>query len=175
MRGRALSILKMERDHAALMAEICIAAEWPFRQRREAARKFALSLLQVAGLEVKYQQTDSSFGQTSAWSQKLKELEERIAIAEGRIKHFNPVSFYADSADGILEFGFYLPEDALPQLLQAWRIVKVAGSKGATLTFDGRRVLRWRSKRTEDRRIAISTSDFSSGSIAPDRESARIG
>ncbi|MFH2108224.1 MAG: hypothetical protein ABII93_06100 [Chrysiogenia bacterium] len=166
LRKRALELERMKRDLAKLRMEISMKAEETFRLRRDPARRFFLSLLHVAGVAVKYEIQDSSLSETLRWSDALTKLNERIAIAEGEAKSFWPLHYQASSADDCLTMALMVPEADVKQVLHAWRVVKIAGGKSATLTFDGRRVLRWRYKktRTESEKIAIKSSDYSGGS-----------
>lgn len=168
LRGQALGLLELERDHAALRMKISAQSELPFQARRQAARQLFLSMMHVAGVLLKYQTSDYSFAGTLQWSSEMKGLAERLAIAAGKLKYFPTLSFQADSADQILEFGLYLPAADFEQVLYCWRAVKVAGGKSANLTYDSRRILKYRfpKNREQGSKRMIASSDYSSGSAS---------
>lgn len=175
LRKRALEVLQMERDLAKLRMEISLKAEAAFQARREPARRFLLALMQVAGVTVKYVIQDSSLGETQRWSDELKKLDEHLAITEGTAEHFWPLHYQAASADDCLSMALMVPEADVKQVIHAWRAVRLAGGKAATLSFDDRRVLRWRFKKghLENERITIKSSDYESGSTDAHRVVSR--
>ena len=177
LRGRFIDCLKLERDITALRLEASQIAELPFRMRQQAALTFFRSMLAVAQIDVKFVQGGSDFGETSAATAKLKELDARLAIVAGEwARDFHPLTFKAVSADQVLEFALQLPETTFPQVFNGWRSVKLGGGKGATLTFNGRiGKLTWcfrRSKIADAPRIT-QIADFGWGSSSPERPSRR--
>ncbi len=175
LRKRALGVMQMERDLAKLRMEISQKAEAAFQARREPARRFLLALMQVAGVSIKYVIQDSSLGETKRWSDEMKKLDEHLAIAEGTAEHFWPLHYQATSADDCLSMALMVPEADVNQVLHAWWAVRFAGGKAATLSYDDRRVLRWRFRkaRLESERISIKSSDYDSGSTDARRAEAR--
>lgn len=168
LRGRAIEMLKLERELTELRLKAANIAERPFRLRQQAALDFFRELLAVAQIEVKYVQGGSDFGETSAASVKLKELNERLAIASGTWeRNFYPVHFQTATADAVLEFALQLPENVFDQVFRAWQSVKLGGGKGASLTFNGRHgKLTWRFRRSKimDAPRIAQIADFGSGS-----------
>jgi hypothetical protein len=141
--SHGFACLKLERDLAAVQVEKFQLSEFPFQQRQQAARKFFLSLIQVAGVNINYQTTASSIGETAAWSAKLADVNQRIGIMQRKMENFKRFSYITDSADGVLGMAAMLPKEALPGLLEAWAAATVENAKRVKLTFDRNRSLRW--------------------------------
>jgi hypothetical protein len=175
LRGRFTDCLKLERDITALRLEAASIAERPFRLRQQAALSFFRSMLQVAQIDVKFIQGGSDFGETSAATAKLKELDARLAIVAGTWdRDFHPLTFKAVSADQVLEFALQLPETAFPQVFNGWRSVRLGGGKNATLTYNKNRLTwRYRRSRVVDQPRITQIADFGRGSSSPDRPSRR--
>jgi len=156
-----LDILKIERDLAEIQVKKFLLAEEPFQLRRQAARKFFLSLIQTAGIGIYYQTSDSSIGQTEAWSAKLKEVELRIAIMEGTVAKFAPIGYGATSPDDVLSFAAQLPKESLSGLIEAWTCATAEKARKIKLTYDRSRSLKWFITRSKpETRDLLTTHDM---------------
>ncbi len=175
LRGRALGIVGLERELAGLRLRACEVAEMPFRMRQRAALDFFHSLVGVAQVAVQYAQGGASLGETQRWSDEAKRLDARLGIASGELASFAPLGYSARTADAVLEFALQIPEEDFPQVLNAWRSVKLGGGRGAQLVFSQNRSLRWKFKRSRvaDQPRIVSISDFGSGSDDRQRASRR--
>lgn len=175
LRGRALDILRMERELAGVRLRACEVAERPFRLRQLAALEFFHSLIRTAQISVPYAQGGGCLGETQRWSDEAKRLDERLGIASGELASFAPLGFSARTADAVLEFALQLPEGDFPQVFNAWRSVKLGGGRAAQLAFSQNRSLRWKFKRSRvvDQPRIVQLSDFGSGSDDQQRASRR--
>jgi len=168
LREPELDKLRLELALAKIRRDLGELSQWPFEMRRQAARNFLLSVFSVAGFTMKYEIGNSSFPEAKRWSDEIKKLDERLQIAEGKLKSFETVGLAATSANELLEFACYLPAIELTQVMTAWKNCKLSGGTGFGISFDQRKKITWRFTKApgnESKHITQS-SDFSGGSTS---------
>ncbi|MFA5727228.1 MAG: hypothetical protein WC886_06275 [Saccharofermentanaceae bacterium] len=163
LRGRALDILKMERDLVAVKLQASGLSQRPFFMRQQVAAEFFRALTSVSGMGVKINYGSPAFGETNRFDKELKRLDEHIAIAEGTAAHFDTVGHAFTFVDGSLELALSIPEKYFPQLLEAWTAMKIAGVKKGGVSLDQTGTISWRGPRPESASEAIVTRQLHRG------------
>jgi|GEM_PF-5618471 len=182
LRSTGLDLLKTELAEAETLLEIQSIEEQVFQARRQMARKFCLSLFQVAGLALGNSQYNESFPEMQQAQAQEKKLRVAVDIAAGKAKIFEPLRVDIAGTIDILCMAARLPKSVDAQLIDCWIDAKNKRCQKGKITFDARGVLTWRFEKSREpgpgKKIGFSSSDYTGGrALTPEgqaKEDARI-